>query len=256
MTEAVGLAHEVTGSGPRLVLVHGFTQTGRSWRHVVAGLDGDHEVVCVDAPGHGGSSHVQADLWRGADLLGRVGGTATYVGYSMGGRLALHLAIARPELVERLVLLGVHPGLDDELAREARRDQDEALAHLLEHEGVERFLDRWLAQSLFAGLSAERADREDRLRNTVAGLASSLRLTGTGRQESLWPRLHRLTMPTLVVAGELDDKFRALGLRLAEAIGPNAAFAVVPGAGHAAHLERPQQFLALLRRWLAATASP
>jgi 2-succinyl-6-hydroxy-2,4-cyclohexadiene-1-carboxylate synthase len=247
------LASETVGSGPRVVLVHGFTQTGRSWRRIADDLACDHEVVCVDAPGHGGSSDVRADLWRGAHLLGQAGGQATYVGYSMGGRLALHLAVERPDLVERLVLLGVHPGLDDDVAKEARRDADEELARSIERDGVAAFLDRWLAQALFTGLPHDQADRADRLRNSAAGLASSLRLAGTGRQESLWHRATTLAMPTLIVAGEHDTKFRALGLRLAEAVGPTASFATVPGAGHAAHLERPSAFVSLVRRWLSAT---
>jgi 2-succinyl-6-hydroxy-2,4-cyclohexadiene-1-carboxylate synthase len=232
------------------VLVHGFTQTGASWATVVGGLAGDHEVLCVDAPGHGGSGGVRAAMVDGARLLGDVGGRATYVGYSMGGRLALHLALARPELVERLVLLGATGGIDDEHERGARRAADELLAASIEADGVDAFLDRWLAQPLFAGLPDDPADRADRRTNSAAGLASSLRLAGTGSQAPLWGRLHELAMPVLVLAGERDDKFTALGRRLADTIGANATFATVPGAGHPAHLERPAEFLASLRTWL------
>jgi 2-succinyl-6-hydroxy-2,4-cyclohexadiene-1-carboxylate synthase len=253
------LASSSQGEGPRLVLVHGFTQTRRSWAPLLPDFAVDHTVVTVDAPGHGDSADIHADLWQAADLLGEVGGEATYLGYSMGGRIALHLALSRPDLVQRLVLVGVHAGLDDEVAREARCDADEELARSIERDGVAPFLDRWLAQSLFDDLTEEAAGREDRLCNTAAGLASSLRLAGTGRQESLWSQLGRLTVPVLVLAGERDVKFRAVGLRLAEAIGPHASFASVDGTGHSCHLEAPATFARVVRRWLAAhpvTGSP
>lgn len=253
MADALRLARTVQGSGPRVVLVHGFTQTGRSWAPIAGDLARDHEVVCIDAPGHGDSSGVHADLWRGADLVAEAGGLATYVGYSMGGRVLLHLALSHPQLVERLVLIGVHAGIDDRDARDSRRDADEELARTIERDGVGPFLDRWLGQGLFTHLPAEQAGREDRLRNTAEGLASSLRLAGTGRQEPLWGRLHHLPMPVLVVVGEHDDKFRALGLRLVETIGDSATLAVLRSAGHSAHLEHPQAFLDVMRTWLRST---
>lgn len=235
---------------PRVVLVHGFTQTGRSWSALADDLAQDHEVVTVDAPGHGGSADVQVDLAVGGALLADQFGPATFVGYSMGGRLALHAALARPEEVTRLVLLGATAGIDDEREREARRVSDEVLARSLETDGVDAFLDRWLRLPLFAGLPDDPADRADRARNTVAGLASSLRLAGTGSQVPSWHHLHALEMPVLVLAGERDDKFAALGRRLASEIGPNATFESVPDAGHAAHKENPAAFLRLLRAWL------
>jgi len=241
---------EQVGAGPRVVLVHGFTQTGRSWARVSADLARDHEVVTVDAPGHGGSTGVAADLLSGAGLLGEAGGEAVYVGYSMGGRLALHLALARPDLVDGLVLLGATAGIEAEEERRTRRTADEALAADLERGGLDVFLGRWLAQPLFASLPSDAADLDDRRRNTVAGLASSLRLTGTGTQEPLWDRLGMLTMPVLVLAGERDERFAGLGRRIAQTIGTNATFAVVPHAGHAAHLEEPEAFLRVLRDWL------
>lgn len=246
---------EVAGRGPRLVLVHGFAQNRDCWGAVRTDLERYHEVCRVDAPGHGRSSSFHAGLRTGARLIADQGGRATYLGYSMGGRFVLHLALANPELVERLVVVGATGGIDDPAERAARRAQDEALAERIEREGVGPFLDAWLAQPLFAGLGPGAQFREARAENTAEGLAESLRQAGTGAQDPLWDRLHRLDMPVLVVAGELDTKFAALGRRLAEAIGPNAEVALVPGAGHAAHLERPAEFLAELRRFLATGRS-
>jgi 2-succinyl-6-hydroxy-2,4-cyclohexadiene-1-carboxylate synthase len=177
-----------------------------------------------------------------------------YVGYSMGGRLCLHLALARPDLVEGLIVLGATAGIDDPGERAARREADEALAADLERGGLDAFLDRWLANPLFAGLDPASAGLDDRRRNTVRGLAQSLRRAGTGTQEPLWDRLGELTVPVLVVAGERDEKFAAHGRRMAGAIGTSATFATVPGAGHPAHLEQPAAFVAILLGWLDTQA--
>jgi len=246
---------EVTGHGPRIVLVHGFAQNRECWGPLYDDLVRDHEVCRIDAPGHGRSASLHAGLRTGARLIADQGGRATYVGYSMGARFLLHLALANPELVERLVLIGGTGGIDDPAERTARQEQDEAMAQRVERDGVEAFLDAWLAQPLFAGLGPDVQFREQRAESTVEGLAESLRQAGTGAQDPLWDRLHRLDMPTLVVAGELDAKFTALAHRLVASIGDNAEVAIVPGAGHAAHLERPADFVTVLRRFLASTGS-
>jgi len=242
---------EVDGRGPRLVLVHGFAQNRNCWGPVASNLARDHEVVRVDAPGHGRSAAFHAGLRTGARLIADQGGTATYIGYSMGARFVLHLALANPELVLRLVLIGGTAGIDDDAARAERRKNDEGLATRLEHEGVEPFLDAWLAQPLFAGLSEEMQFRSERAENTVEGLAESLRQAGTGSQDPLWDRLARIEVPVLVVAGEDDAKFRAEASRLVSCIGSNATLSLIPDAGHAAHLEQPAAFLSTLRGFLS-----
>lgn len=253
MLAAVTLHTDVRspGAGPRLVLVHGFTQNGRCWGRLTDHLARHHELVLVDAPGHGRSGHDEADLPTAGRLLGEAGGAAHYLGYSMGGRMALHLALARPDLVRSLVLIGATGGLDRAGDRAERRTADEALARRLESEPLEAFLDRWLAGPLFAHLGPEAAARAERLTNRPAGLAASLRSCGTGTQEPLWDHLHRLAMPVLVIAGEHDPKFRAAGERLVEAIGRNAELWVAPGAGHAVHLEQPGPVADVVRGFLA-----
>lgn len=230
----------------KVVLVHGFTQTNRSWQPLLPRLTAGRQVVTVDAPGHGSSPQDGVDLGEGARLLGEAGGEAAYVGYSMGGRLALHLALSEPRLVRRLVLIGATAGIDADHEREARRAADQALAEELERGGLDPFLDRWLANPLFATLSEDDAGIDDRRRNTVSGLAASLRRMGTGTQEPLWGRLSQLHMPALMVAGERDEKFTATAHRLAAAWGGDARVGIVAGAGHACHLERPRTFCDLV----------
>ncbi len=271
----------VEGSGPRVALVHGFTQTLASWEPLAGRLRRRWQVVRVDLPGHGGSGAARADLPTTAALLGAAveglekgsdAGTAgagrglshsraacgAFVGYSLGGRVCLRLALDRPDLVRALVLLGASPGIADAGERAERRAADEALARELERGGVAAFLDRWLAGPLFATLPAGRAGRSERLGNSAAGLAAALRLLGTGAQEPLWARLPELAAPVLLVAGELDGKFAALAGRMAAAIGPRARVALVPHAGHAAHLEQPERFGDLVEGFLekAHAATP
>lgn len=252
------LAHDRSGpndpasTGTRRVgLVHGFTQTRRCWGALPTRLAATHEVLVLDAPGHGESSSVRADLPESGRLIGATTGRATLVGYSMGGRMALHLALDQPDLVERLVLVGATAGIGDPDERARRRAADDALAAHLEAVGMTRFIDEWLAQPLFASLSPAAACRAERLTNSVDGLASSLRSAGTGTQEPLWDRLGSLVMPVLVVAGRDDAKFRALGQQLVAGIGPNAELAVIDGAGHSAHLEQPEAFADLVETWLS-----
>jgi 2-succinyl-6-hydroxy-2,4-cyclohexadiene-1-carboxylate synthase len=243
------LAGTVEGAGLRLTLVHGFTQTGRSWGEVARIFASAFEVVRVDLPGHGRSAEVRMSFDETASAIGDVGGQSVYIGYSMGARLCLRLALERPELVRGLVLVGGSPGLSTSLERASRRQADEQLADDIEKVGTARFLRRWLSQRMFATLTPTEDDLESRRANPAEGLAAALRTLGVAAQEPLWGRLAELEMPVLLVAGELDAKFTVTGERMAAAIGPNADAVTLPGCGHAAHLERPDAFCRLV--WTA-----
>lgn len=224
-----------------LILVHGFTQTGRSWQPVLHALGGRYRALAPDLPGHGHAVARPASFAACTGYLRALGGERfALCGYSMGGRIALHAALALGPRVERLVLVGASPGLADPAERAARRAADAALAERIGAIGVEAFAREWGTQPLFAG-QPERvaaAAHADRLRNTAAGLAAALRGLGTGTMEPLWDRLGELTIPVTLLAGERDEKFRAIAERMAAAL-PDARVVVVPGAGHAAQLEDP-----------------
>lgn len=247
---------------PPIVLLHGFTQTGTSWstvrRHLPAGWD----VRSPDLPGHGDAGARRAGLAATSDLLAAtLDRPAVVVGYSMGGRVALRLALDHPDRVAGLGLLGATAGIDDAAERADRRRADHELAERIEADGVAAFLEGWLAQPLFADLELSPDDRAARLANSPAGLAASLRLAGTGTMDPpWWPELGAIRCPTLVAWGEHDAKFAALGRRLADAIGPTATTAALVGCGHAAHLEDPAAFAQLVEglaaRATAARPSP
>lgn len=253
------------GHGPRLVMAHGFTQTGRVWGRLDILLAADDQVVRVDMPGHGGSDRVRADLPEGARRLGELGGRAGYLGYSMGARFCLHLALAQPELVDSLILVSGTPGIEDPGGRAARRAADDALADQLDPPGpdagedpgagqvrVDAFLRDWLDTPLLAGVPSEANGLAERRCNTGPGLASSLRLAGTGTQLPLWAALPRLSMPVLIITGERDEKFTTIGRRMVDAIGENAGQVVIGGAGHSPHLEHPARVAREVRAFLGS----
>jgi 2-succinyl-6-hydroxy-2,4-cyclohexadiene-1-carboxylate synthase len=227
---------------PAVVLLHGFTNTAASWDPVIAALAQRYRAFAPDLRGHGSATGVQPVTLEGVigDLVVAAPPRFTLVGYSMGGRLALHVALALPERVARLVLIGASPGLANPDAREQRRRSDEALAQELQSLTMEAFAARWAQTPVLAGAAPDVAARaqRDRLRNTPEGLARALRGLGTGALPSVWGRLGELEMPVEIVAGQRDEKFSAVAREMAARIG-RARVTLIPGAGHAAHLEAP-----------------
>jgi 2-succinyl-6-hydroxy-2,4-cyclohexadiene-1-carboxylate synthase len=236
-------------STPPLVLAHGFTQTSASWGPFLDLLGDGRPLVPVDLPGHG-DAPVARDLPHAAHELGATGGWGDYLGYSLGGRVALHLALAQPSLVTSLILIGAHPGIEDPIERIERQASDDELAERLEQIGVPAFLDEWLAQPLFATLPAHAAQRESRELNDASALAQTLRALSTGRQTPLWTRLPALRMPVLFLAGEQDNKYVRIARQAAATIGPQARYEVIVGAGHAVHLEQPEATAEVVRAFL------
>lgn len=224
-----------------VVLLHGFAGTGRGWDAVAGRLE-RYTAQAPDLRGHGSAAGLRPISFGAvtADVLAAAPPSFTLCGYSMGGRIALHVALAAPDRVRRLVLVATTAGIEDAAERAARREADAALAGQLEAGTVEAFAGRWLAQPLFAGDAPEvqAAARADIERNTPAALAEALRGLGTGVMAPLWDRLGDLPMPALALVGERDAKFRALGERLAGAL-PDARLETVAGAGHALPREAP-----------------
>ncbi|MEJ7785740.1 MAG: alpha/beta fold hydrolase [Solirubrobacteraceae bacterium] len=228
-----------------VVALHGFAGTGRAWDAV------DPGYLAPDLPGHGTAGALRPITFDRCveQVLGVASDRFVLVGYSMGGRIALHVALTAPERVERLVLVSTTAGIDDPVVRQERRRADEALAAEIEQGTIEDFVARWSANPLFAGdpPGAVASWREDMRRNEPAGLAVALRGIGTGAMAPMWDRLGELTMPSTVVVGERDEKFRALGARLAAGLAGPVCEVVVPGAGHGLTREAPEAVAAAIR---------
>jgi 2-succinyl-6-hydroxy-2,4-cyclohexadiene-1-carboxylate synthase len=236
---------------PTLALLHGFTGSGRSFDHLRDRLDPKFRILAPDLPGHGSSP--QATGWDVAvDSLAAALGPDPFflAGYSMGARLALACALRFPDRVRAVVLESGSPGIADADERAGRKFEDEALAAMAEREGIDAFVDRWEKHPTLATLRdlpepiATRL-RERRRQNRVEGLASALRHLGSGAQPSLWKDLLHLRPRALIVAGERDPKFAAIARAMARAI-PGSRLRLIAGAGHAPHLEAPDEYLAAL----------
>jgi 2-succinyl-6-hydroxy-2,4-cyclohexadiene-1-carboxylate synthase len=219
-----------------IVLVPGFTQTARSWDGVLGGLD---DAIVVEVP-------TRPTFAATAEAIGAAGGAATYVGYSMGGRLCLRLALDQPELMRGLVLVSASPGITDETERAARREADERLAREVEHDGVDAFVDRWLAQPMWATVPRGAPGLRDRRTLSPQFLTHCLRVLGTGTMEPLWHRLGELSMPVTLVTGAGDIKFGAIAREMLHALPPGARHVKLPG-GHAVPLEQPSRLAAEVR---------
>jgi 2-succinyl-6-hydroxy-2,4-cyclohexadiene-1-carboxylate synthase len=233
-----------------VVLLHGFSGTYRAWDGVIAALDRErYRPLALDLPGHGEAADSERPItFAGcvAHVLARSPERFTLCGYSLGGRVALHVALAAPERVSRLVLVSCSAGIADDAERAARRDSEEALAQELERIPFEEFIERWRTQPLFAADPPEVRElaRADQRRNRPDALAAVLRGIGTGEMQPLWERLGELTMPVTVVAGERDQKFRAIGGQMVEQL-PDAELVIVAG-GHGLVLENPRAVAGLL----------
>lgn len=263
--EGLRLHVEREGEGPHVLLLHGFTGSGESWRPLRAVLRETYTVCTVDLPGHGKSSapgdprryaldRFATDLCLVLDALGTA--SAIVLGYSFGGRAALKLALRYPKRVSAMILESASPGLDDVSERDARVKHDEELAELLEHEGIGAFVARWERLPLWASQSALREDvrarvRAVRMAQSPAGLANALRGAGAGMDPAVLDRLDGITAPVLLIAGALDLKYVDFAMRMAQRL-PDGRVEIVPDAGHAVHLERPAKYARVVQQFLAS----
>jgi 2-succinyl-6-hydroxy-2,4-cyclohexadiene-1-carboxylate synthase len=255
-----------TSAAAPLLLLHGFSGCGRSWNNLSERFAASRFCLAPDLPGHGGTEAPPEgfDVERLADalsdLLDELGvRRACVLGYSMGGRLALHLAARRPAKVERLVLVGASPGIEDPCERSSRAASDEAWARLLEGEGVSAFVEAWMSQPIFssrASLAPERLDalRQEKLAQSAGGLAAAMRAFGAGKQKPLHDALPGISVPVLLVAGEKDGKYCRICEEMAARL-PDGRVTIIEGAGHAPQTEEPERFLAAVAAFLDAAAT-
>jgi 2-succinyl-6-hydroxy-2,4-cyclohexadiene-1-carboxylate synthase len=264
MPSAAGLRYTTRGpaNAPPLLLFHGFMGSAAEWDEVAAALAPDYRCLIPDLPGHGGSTGLQYPESYTMDGAARAlvtllnaeeVGCCAVAGYSMGGRLALYLALRHPQRVERLLLESSSPGLATEEERAVRRTADEKRAQRLETGDLREFVEDWYRQPLFATLVCNepllQRTIEARMENDPRELARSLRAMGTGSQPPLWDELPKLRVPALSVAGEEDAKFVALAREM-ERASVNAQATTVPNVGHSVHAEAPGAYVELVRRLL------
>ena len=248
-----------------VTLLHGFTLNGASWDELVAKMPTSWKWMAPDLRGHGSAPTAPATMDDcAADLVAlwnHLGIERSHVvGYSMGGRLALHVAVRLPERTRSLLTIGAHAGLE-ERARAARRQADEALAERIERDGVESFVHHWESLPMFAGIKRRGPDFAAwlhglRMGNDANGLAASLRGMGAGAMEPLWDELEAIDLPCTFVAGEDDAPFMQAAARLHQSV-TGSRLRRVPDSGHSVQFEQPDATASILADHLgwAATAT-
>jgi 2-succinyl-6-hydroxy-2,4-cyclohexadiene-1-carboxylate synthase len=232
---------------PQVVFLPGFMQHADAWSPVAAAVGERYPSKIVDFSTwtfDGRLDEIDAATAPG-DVL---------VGYSMGGRLALHAALRSPERYAGLAMVGVSAGIEDPAEGAARVQADEELAAWIESHSIEDVVARWEHNLVFASQSPAliEAQRPGRLAHTPTNLAMLLRSAGQGAMVPVWERLGELQMPVLALAGENDSKYWEAAQRMRASAEARIQAGSVPGAGHAAHLERPRFVADRLIEWLSA----
>lgn len=251
---------ETQGNGPRLMMLHGFTGSSANWSEIVGQLSSNYTLITPNILGHGETdSPDHSERYRmeqvAEDIVKIMGNDPLHLlGYSMGGRLALYIAIHYPQLVKSLILESSSPGLQTEEERATRRQSDDALAQRILDGGIKNFVNFWESISLFDSQNnlpdAIKARlRTQRLTNNPIGLANSLRGMGTGSQPSLWDSIASLQMPILLLAGELDTKFTQISYQM-HALIPQSIVQIIPSAGHTIHNEQPETYAHVISDFL------
>lgn len=244
------------GSTPleRVVLIHGFTQSGNSFRNIarVLALQYGFEVVCVDLPGHGGSSEIGEQLATAADLLLPFGKDSIWVGYSLGSRHLLTLCLKHPRNKWRAILSGVNPGIEDETEKIQRYMADLEIAKELkglinDERGFYDFLSRWTSLAIFQPREAASEDIQTRIRNRPESLAASLVNSSIGVQANLWPDINMLQGNFTLISGGADTKYLQIAKRMEASTvdhpGLSLNLKIIDGMGHAAIFDRPQTLI-------------
>ncbi|XP_043715830.1 protein PHYLLO, chloroplastic isoform X2 [Telopea speciosissima] len=264
-----------------IIFLHGFLGTGEDWIPIMKSLSVTARCISVDLPGHGESQIQNCANEEGkvessvsievvADVLHKLiqeitPGRVVLVGYSMGARVALYMALRCSKKIGGAVIISGSPGLKDEAMRKIRTAQDDSKARYLSAHGLQCFLDMWYAGDIwnslrnhpyFGQIVESRAHHDD-----VSALAKALSGLSVGRQPSLWEDLKQCTKPLLFIVGEKDRKFKEIAHQMCQEISNNPGnkdnegkkiheMIEVSDCGHAVHVESPLSVINSLRKLL------
>lgn len=259
----VSISENVDSAKNLIVFLHGFTGSLKDWDEVRKNISPNYATLTLDLIGHGLSdSPAELSFYNADSIIKQIFDVINHfnkekivlVGYSMGGRAALSFAEKYPEKIKALVLESTSPGIKDEVERNKRKQTDDELAEFILANPIENFVDKWMNLEIFKSqksLSKEKlqAIRNQKLLNNKIGLANSLRGFGTGVMPELYDSLSDITVPTLLITGELDEKFTKINSDIVKLF-PIVDHKVVNYAGHNTHLEKPDQFISVMNNFI------
>jgi len=254
---------DIQGDGEPLLLLHGFTGNHQSWQTVADAFKNEYQLIMPDLIGHGQTDaptdanrytmdKLAEDIITLLDTLNIE--KTNLLGYSMGGRVAVYLAVHFPERINKLILESTSAGLITDGGRTARRFRDNRLADRIEAGGLEAFVNFWERIPLWKTqenlpIDVKNQQRAIRMSHTTHGLANSLRGMGTGVQPNLWDDLEQLSMPICLIVGEKDRKFHQLNQYMHQLM-KNAQLHIMDNCGHTVHLESPNTYIELIYAFL------
>ena len=250
---------------PRYIFfIHGFTGNAEDWNEIIPSINPNYQCVSVDLIGHGKSDSPNEISYYNFSSISKqlkfiiyqfTNEPVAFVGYSMGGRIALNFAVDNPGQVLSLILESSSAGIEDEIQRLQRQNEDKSLAAYIENNTMENFVDYWMNIDLFSSqklLSKDKLNkiRDNKLKNNKTGLANSLRGFGTGKMLPLYDKLKEFSQKTLLITGEKDTKYCNLNLRMSKII-PSSKHIILSNAGHNTHLEQPDDFIHAINSFLS-----
>jgi len=241
----VNIHYEVHGSGPALILTHGYSSTSAMWQGQIEALSKHHTLILWDMRGHGLSDYPDdPDAYSEAATVGDIAalldavGTETAIvgGLSLGGYMSLAFHRAHPQRVRALLIIDTGPGFKKDDAREVWNKRAHDTGDRFDREGL----------AMLKSLSAERASVTHR---NAKGLALAARGMLAQRDARVIESLPDIKAPSLVVVGADDTPFLAASDYMAAKI-PDAQKVVIPNAGHAVNIDQPQAFIAAVLPFL------
>jgi 2-succinyl-6-hydroxy-2,4-cyclohexadiene-1-carboxylate synthase len=251
---------------PMMIFLHGFVGSMVDWLPACHHFSSDYQCLLLDLPGHGKTQATRSSDYTVSAtarslirlLDSKKTGPSVLIGYSMGGRLALYLAVHYPDYFDKVILVSTSPGLQKKKDRLARQINDKRLADEMGNMTIEAFLQKWYDQPLFNSLKEHPKFEEllrQRLGNQVKNWPASLRGMGVGKQPSLWNKLEYLKMPVLILVGEKDQKFRYIAFQMKD-LNPNFIISIIPQCGHVIHVENEDAFYSELYNFLRKRRDP
>ena len=247
---------------PLILFLHGFLGSGNDWIEVIQFLLPHYNCLTLDMPGHGETKLIannnnpfENTASALIEFLDQQKIRKCYLtGYSMGGRIALFLALRYPHYFNKIVLESASPGLRTDKERNERIYQDEKIAQDLESGDFNSFFKKWYNQPIFKGLTDHKNFNQllqQREKSDFRKLAESIRFLGTGNQPSLWEEINQNKIPILLITGEDDVKFQSIAhemLKLNEFI----QVKVIENCSHNVHFQKSREFAHQLHRFFSS----